>query len=1007
MKQLRTGVFQIVGILALSTLPIAAGDATGAAIAKVVLDASGIKTGLCLHLGCGRADAPGLTAALAESSVMLVHGLAFDDAALDRARAGIEARGVNGRAMVEKWNEKSLPYLSDMAELIVIEDMAALTAQGIPREEIQRVAAPGGMVCVLDGGKWTSTAKPRPKVMDEWTHPHHGPDENMVSSDKALCFPISLRWIDGVPSGRGGFGECASTRAVILAGGRCFTVSLEDLGNQPAQKQSAWLTARDAYSGFPLWKLSCDADYGKVELDWRNVWPIVASDRRVYTRHANELIVVDAATGKVETTCATKYQPRRLLLLSGCLVAACWEKMELSNPKDGFENDSIRAVWWPGGAGTVEAFDAETGKPKWSLPLNALTIAASDGVLYALTSKGNPPTERELVAIELATGKEKWRVPHTAFGEDPDTCLNFAGSGCAVISKTKTKGKPAVSVVSASDGKILFSIPGTTARCIVDGELWCTDVRYDLKTGKKMPGSGVGATYAGSNVIGGCIPPIVVGDRLITGARSGGFLQLPESPDKKPVNLSYSGARGACLQGMVPANGMFYTAQNNCACNGGQVGGFLAIGPCGETPKTEDFEKPRLIEKGPAFGAVEALPSTDDWPMYRQNAERSGGISATVPDTLKELWKVQCVKPGDGEFGEAWNARIGAPQPLTAPIVAAGMVIVAGFDSGQIIALNPATGAIVWRKSLGSRVDSPPAYEKGLLLVGCHDGWAYALRAKDGAQAYRVRIAPRERRMVAHGLVESVWPATGAVLVHNGTAYATAGRSTKTDGGIALVAFKPENGETVWAKCMGDDQTCLIDVLSIQSGELVWHWMRMDPKTGSFLAPAQKFMQHGGMLDGCWTAGFSKGGGRGFMLGKACSSMMAWNDQLVVWPAVAVSRSKVEAPKPPATAAPKHPDAFKAEEMAWHTELEPHIEWARVYAMALTGNSTFFAGSVYNGWANGKYDGSFLWIKATATGKTQQAAIKLESPPSYDSLAVAGGRVYLCLQSGEIICWGK
>ena len=28
---------------------------------------------------------------------------------------------------------------------------------------------------------------------------------------------------------------------------------------------------------------------------------------------------------------------------------------------------------------------------------------------------------------------------------------------------------------------------------------------------------------------------------------------------------------------MVPANGTLYTAQNNCACVGSQVGGFLAL----------------------------------------------------------------------------------------------------------------------------------------------------------------------------------------------------------------------------------------------------------------------------------------------------------------------------------------------------------------------------------------------------------------------------------------------
>ena len=74
--------------------------------------------------------------------------------------------------------------------------------------------------------------------------------------------------------------------------------------------------------------------------------------------------------------------------------------------------------------------------------------------------------------------------------------------------------------------------------------------------------------------------------------------------------------------------------------------------------------------------------------------------------------------------------------------------------------------------------------------------------------------------------------------------------------------------------------------------------------------------------------------------------------------------------------------------------------------MALTGNTVLFAGSVLNGWSNNRYDGSFLWVKSAADGKTKQPAVKLDAPPSFDGMAAAGGRVYLALQNGELACWG-
>ena len=576
------------------------------------------------------------------------------------------------------------------------------------------------------------------------------------------------------------------------------------------------------------------------------------------------------------------------------------------------------------------------------------------------------------------------------------------------MSKTKGLGKREVNVLSSADGKVLFNIPNTTARCIIGSELWCTDGRYDLKTGKKLIGSGIGATYAGTNIVGGCIPPIVIGNKYITSARSGGFSQLSESPEKPAIKLSYSGARGACISGMVPANGMLYTAQNNCACMGVQVGGFLGIAPSEESPKKEDFLKQPVIEKGPAFGKIETTAnSAEEWPTYRQNTERSGSVATNIPDKLKILWKVSCAKLGEGAFVDAWVARIGAPQPLTAPIIAGGMLFVAGVDSGQIMALAPETGVLTWKVSLGSRIDSPPTYYKGLLFVGCHDGWVYVLKAKDGAIFYRIRLAPRERRLVAYGSMESIWPVAGSVLIYNDIAYASAGRTTKTDGGIVMMAFKPESGEMIWAKNYGVEKSFQNNIFSVQDGELVWQNMRFDLKTGEDLAVTQLYYGNAGILSGSWSSGFGKYSGRGFVVGKACNNMMVWNDKIIAYPATAINLSSAIVPKPTGPSPVKHPDGFKKEEILWSTQLEPHIEWARVNAMVLSGNSVLFAGSVFNGWANGRYDGSFLWTKGVADGKTKQPPMKLDAAACYDGFAIGNGKVYLALQDGSLICLGE
>jgi len=48
--------------------------------------------------------------------------------------------------------------------------------------------------------------------------------------------------------------------------------------------------------------------------------------------------------------------------------------------------------------------------------------------------------------------------------------------------------------------------------------------------------------------------------------------------------------------------------------------------------------------------------------------------------------------------------------------------------------------------------------------------------------------------VVAYDQVESVWPVTGSVLIHDGVLYCTAGRSSYLDGGMRLYALDPATG---------------------------------------------------------------------------------------------------------------------------------------------------------------------------------------------------------------------
>ncbi|HUV39508.1 MAG TPA: PQQ-binding-like beta-propeller repeat protein, partial [Planctomycetota bacterium] len=389
--------------------------ADDAAEAAAVLKLSGVEHGLCVHLGCGREDSAGLLAELAGGSRLLVHGQALDDASLARARVAVERKQLAGRASAETLalTARTLPYLADLADLVVVEDMPTLAARGVSRDEVLRVLAPGGVLCEKTGGTWTKTVKPRPDGMDEWTHPNHGPDGNMVSEDKVVAFPIGFRWIDGLPMNLNRWAAC---RAWVAADGRLFLLSAnqyENLGR--SRRKTHYLAAHDAWNGLPLWKINCGTTDDGAFLTWVNHGALVTDGPRVYAATADRVIGVDAESGEIVVEFKTKHPPVRLVLSDGVLVASCWQAREPSRAK--FDATSLWATWVPkDDAGSVEGFDAKTGARKWSIEQPSQTLVVADGIVYLLVQKGNPPTERSVVAVDLASGKERWRVPHTRFG---------------------------------------------------------------------------------------------------------------------------------------------------------------------------------------------------------------------------------------------------------------------------------------------------------------------------------------------------------------------------------------------------------------------------------------------------------------------------------------------------------------------------------------------------------------------------------------------------------------
>ena len=86
---------------------------------------------------------------------------------------------------------------------------------------------------------------------------------------------------------------------------------------------------------------------------------------------------------------------------------------------------------------------------------------------------------------------------------------------------------------------------------------------------------------------------------------------------------------------------------------------------------------------------------------------------------------------------------------------------------------------------------------QGRAIFGCRDGCVYSLRASDGELAWRLETQGAHRLIMAYEQLESVLPIHGSVLVNNGSAYFTAGRSSYLDGGINLYRINARTGKVL------------------------------------------------------------------------------------------------------------------------------------------------------------------------------------------------------------------
>jgi len=775
-------------VLLLASMP----HARSAEQTKAILKTTGVKGGLIVHIGCGDGKQ---TAALRANDRFTVHGLDKDVTA---ARKHIQSLGLYGPVSVERWSGGVLPYAENLVNLIVADKPS-----GASMDELMRVLAPGG-VALIAGKK---TVKPRPKDIDEWTHFLHSANNNAVARDTRVGAPRSLQWM-APPLWLRSHETPSGFQAMVCGGGRVFYIFDEGLiGITDQRLPERWaLLCRDAFNGKELWRRPIEK-WGWTEwagdrfanTDWttitggRTVVPdenqrrLVVDGDRLYATlsYRAPLAILDAATGKTVATVPDTAPVRQIVVADGIALVYSQEgKPDAELPRQ--KGKGKGKAQESGPPGVLIAVEGATGKALWrkNVPaVQGITLAIEGGRIVFFGGG-------KLTALDLKTGADRWQTGVESGGVR--TLVAYDGV-LAVL------GNNGLEARDGATGKLLWKKEAPLARglgseglYVIGGIVWpdmigvdedrtpnvksphVLAIGYDLRTGEERKRLFV-ENLRSPEHHHRCYRNKATERFIISSMEGLEFLDVVGSNHSQ-----HNFVRGACKLGIMPANGMIYVPPDQCFCDpGAKKLGFTAIGPATKIQPVPDNQR---LQKGPAYGAESRKQKAesrnpDDWPTFRHNPARHGSTPTKVGTTLTETWRV----------------KIGAG--LTQPVVAGGRVFAAARESHTIHALDMKTGKTAWTFVAGGRVDSPPTILGGLVLFGSADGYVYCLRADDGALAWRFLAAPCERRIMVNDQLESVWPVHGSVLVSDGAAYCTAGRSTYLDGGIRVYALDATTGK--------------------------------------------------------------------------------------------------------------------------------------------------------------------------------------------------------------------
>ncbi|MFC1717422.1 PQQ-binding-like beta-propeller repeat protein [Candidatus Poribacteria bacterium] len=186
---------------------------------------------------------------------------------------------------------------------------------------------------------------------------------------------------------------------------------------------------------------------------------------------------------------------------------------------------------------------------------------------------------------------------------------------------------------------------------------------------------------------------------------------------------------------------------------------------------------------------------SNDWPMWRYDANRS----AASPHKLSDKLHLQWVRDYP-QLTQAWksprNRDLMRFDKVYEPVVLGKTMFVGSSASDRMVALDTETGEERWSFYVGGPVRLPPVAHNGKVYFISDDGYLYCVDAQQGTLIWKFRGGPSGRKILGNERIVSTWSARGGPVLKDGIIYFGAGIWPFM--GVFIYAIDAETGEIVW-----------------------------------------------------------------------------------------------------------------------------------------------------------------------------------------------------------------